>query len=155
MGNRLVHFGLLQGELSISPQPGFLKRPHRLWALWATRPRSSSTRRSGAGLELESNAVDVTEQHRSEVYLGVPVIIFAQADDFTGQRLGDKNQLALPFNLAVAAHPSQFEVAGVGWVLEARRIRPQRGRVNHCRHGLAQCFVRTLMVVQASVATPM
>src|SRR5579864_1475519 len=149
MGNTFSHLAACSGELSISPQPGFLKRSQRLWALWATRPppaNSSAHRRSGAGLELERNAVEGTELHRSEVHRGVAVIIFMQANHLTDQWPGDENQLALPFNLAVAAHPAQFEVVGIERVFQADRIGSRRGRVNRRRHRLAQGFMRALMI---------
>ncbi len=149
MGNSFSHFGFIQSELSTSPQPGFLKRSQRLWALWATRPPTSSSslqRRTSARFELESDAIDTTQLHRSEVGLGIAIVIFQQANHFAGQRFGNKNQLALPFNLAVAAHSAQFEVAGVRRILEARRIGSRRGRVNCCRYRLAQGFVWALMI---------
>src|SRR5229473_2354559 len=149
MGNTFSHLAVCSGELSISPQPGFLKRSQRLWALWATRPPPSSAsaqRRSGAGRELERNAVDGPELHRSEVHRGVAVIIFMQANHLTDQWPSDENQLALPFNLAVAAHPAPFAVAGVGRIFEPGRIGSRRRRVNRRRHRLAQGFVRALMV---------
>ena len=149
MGNTFSHLAVCSGELSTSPQPGFLKRSQRLWALWATRPPPSSSsahRWSGAGLELERNAVDGTELNRSEVHRGVTVIIFMQADHFADQWPGDENQLALPFNLAVAADPAQFEVAGVDRICEPGRIGSRRRRVNRRRHRLAQGFVRALMI---------
>src|SRR5712692_3019377 len=93
MGNTFSNLAVCSGELSIIPQPGFLKRSQRLWALWATRPPPSSSsahRWSGAGLELERNAVDGTELNRSEVHRGVTVIIFMQADHFADQWPGDE-----------------------------------------------------------------
>src|SRR5260370_7011592 len=108
MGNTFSHLAVCSGELSISPQPGFLKRSQRLWALWATRPPPSSSsahRWSGAGLELERNAVDGTELNRPEVHRGVTVIIFIQADHFADQCPADDTPPPLPFTLAVASHP--------------------------------------------------
>jgi hypothetical protein len=69
-----------------------------------------------------------------------------QANHFADQRLGDENQLALPFDLAVAAYPAQFEITGLAWIFEASRIGSRRGRLNRRRHGLTQCFVRAHMV---------
>jgi hypothetical protein len=87
MGNSFSYFGFMQNELSTSPQPGFLTRSQGLWALWANRPFTSSSRpprRSGAGLELECNGIDTTQLNRSEVHLGVALIIFMQANHFAG-----------------------------------------------------------------------
>ena len=120
-----------------------------LWALWATRPLISSSRPQrwwSAGLELESEAVDSTQLNRSEVHGGVALIIFMQANHFADPRPGDENQFALPFNLAVAAYPAQFEIAGVVRIFDAGRIGARRGHVNCRRHSLAQRFVRALMV---------
>src|SRR5713226_10227255 len=145
MGNTFSHFAACSGELSTSPQPGFLEQSQRLWALWATRLwvlSSSAHRPSSAGLELQSDAVDGAKLNRSKVHRGVTVILFMQANHFTDQRLGDENQLALPFNLAVAADPAPFEVAVVERIFEAGRIRSHRGRVNRRRHRLAQGFMR-------------
>src|ERR1700731_4483700 len=104
---------------------GFLEQPHRLWALWTTRLWVLGVRvhrPPSAGLELQRDAVNGAKLDRSKVHCGVTVIIFMQANHFTDQWLGDENQLALPFNLAVAAHPAQFEVAGIGRIFEAGRI---------------------------------
>src|SRR5712692_11255661 len=93
MGNTFSHLTACSGELSTSPQPGFFELSQRLWALWATRPPPSSVsaqRRSGAGLELERNAIDGAELNRSEVHRGVTVIIFMQADHFADQWPGDE-----------------------------------------------------------------
>src|SRR5229473_4718907 len=59
---------------------------------------------------------------QAEIQRGVTVIIFMQADHFADQWPGDENQLALPFNLAVAADPAQCEVAGVDRICEPGRI---------------------------------
>src|SRR6266436_7227289 len=149
MGNTFSHLAACSGELSTSPQPGFFELSQRLWALWATRSVVSSSRAERPArtwCKLESEAVDGTELNRSEVHRGVAVIIFMQADHFADQWPGDENQLALPFNLAVAADPAQCEVAGVGRICEPGRIGSRRRRVNRRRHRLAQGFVRALMV---------
>src|SRR6266852_477767 len=149
MGNTFSHLAACSGELSISPQPGFFELSQRLWALWATRSVVSSWRAERPArtwFKLESEAVDGTELNRSEVHRGVSVIIFMQADHFADQWPGDENQLALPFNLAVAADPAQCEVAGVDRICEPGRIGSRRRRVNRRRHHLAQGFVRALMV---------
>src|SRR5712692_9752930 len=149
MGNTFSHLAACSGELSISPQPGFFELSQRLWALWATRSvvsRSRAERPARTWFKLESEAVDGTELNRSEVHRGVTVIIFMQADHFADQWPGDENQLALPFNLAVAADPAQCEVAGVDRICEPGRIGSRRRRVNRRRHHLAQGFVRALMV---------
>ena len=141
MGNTFSHLAACSGELSISPQPGFLKRSQRLWALWATRSVVSSARAerpARAWFKVEREAVNGTELNRSEVHRGVTVIIFMQADHFADQWPGDENQLALPFNLAVGADPTQCEVAGVGRICEPGRIGSRRRRVNRRRHRLAQ-----------------
>src|SRR5216684_1299322 len=129
MGNTFSHFGSCSGELSTSPQPGFFELSQRLWALWATRSvvsNSRAERPARTWFKLESEAVDGTELNRSEVHRGVAVIIFMQADHFADQWPGDENQLALPFNLAVAADPAQFEVAGVDRICEPGRIGSRR-----------------------------
>src|SRR5689334_375064 len=146
MGNSFSYFGLMQGELSTSPQPGFLMRSQGLWVLWATRPLSSSNLWSATGFELESNGVDPAEPHRSKVDLGITVIIFLQANHFTDQRLGDEYQLTLPFDFAVAAHAAQCEITGIDWILQPGWIGPWRDSVNRGRHRLAQGFVWALMV---------
>src|SRR6266849_2731295 len=149
MGNTFSHFGSCSGELSTSPQPGCFELSQRLWALWATRSvvsNSRAERPARTWFKLESEAVDGTELNRSEVHRGVAVIIFMQADHFADQWPGDENQLALPFNLAVAADPAQCEVAGVDWIFEPGRIGSRRRRVNRRWHRLAQGFVRALMI---------
>src|SRR5713101_6895254 len=149
MGNTFTQFASCKGELSTSPQPGFSAQTQRLWALWATRsPVSSSSARrpSSARLELESNAIDGAQLNRSKVQRGVAFIIFMQANYFASQRSSDENQLALPFDLAVAADSAPFEVTAIEWIFEAGRIGSRRGRVNRRWHGLTQGLVRALMV---------
>src|SRR5260370_35642784 len=114
MGNTFSHLAACSGELSTSPQPGFLKRSQRLWALWATCSVVSSSRAERPArtwFKLERNAVDGTELNRSEVHRAVTVIIFRQADHFADQWPGDENQLALPLNPSVLAYRAQFDVA--------------------------------------------
>src|SRR5258708_39740186 len=133
MGNTFSHLAACSGELSTSPQPGFFELSQRLWALGATRFVVSSSRAERPAriwFKVESEAVNGTELNRSEVHRGVAVIIFMQADHFADQWPGDENQLALPFNLAVAADPAQFEVAGVDRICEPGRIGSRRRRVN-------------------------
>src|SRR6266849_3201570 len=149
MGNTFSHLAACSGELSTSPQPGCLAQSQRLWAWWATRlgvARSRAQRPWSAGRELQCGAVDGAKLNRSEIQRGVTVSIFMQTNQFTDQRSGDENQLALPFNLAVAADPAQCEVAGVDWIFEPGRIGSRRRRVNRRRHRLAQGFVRALMI---------
>src|SRR5260370_2827638 len=149
MGNTFSHLAACSGELSTSPQPGFFELSQRLWALWATRSVVSSSRAERPArtwFKVESEAVNGTELNRSEVHRGVAVIIFMQADHFADQWPGDENQLALPFNLAVAADPAQCEVAGVDRICEPGRIGSRRRRVNRRRHHMGQGFRRALMV---------
>src|SRR5258708_9248941 len=149
MGNTFSHLAACSGELSTSPQPGFCELSQRLWALWATRSVVSSSRAERPArtwFKLESEAVDGTELNRSEVHRGVAVIIFMQADHFADQWPGDENQLALPFNLAVAADPAQCEVAGVDRICEPGRIGSRRRRVNRRRPRLAQGVGGALMI---------
>src|SRR5260370_13294990 len=149
MGNTFSHLAACSGELSKSPQPGCLAQSQRLWAWWATRlgvARSRAQRPWSAGRELQCGAVDGAKLNRSEIQRGVTVSIFMQTNQFTDQRSGDENQLALPFNLAVAADPAQCEVAGVDRICEPGRIGSRRRRVNRPPHPSAQGFVRALMV---------
>ena len=149
MGNTFSHLAACSGELSTSPQPGCLAQSQRLWALWATRlrvARSRAQRPWSAGRELQCGAVDGAKLNRSEIQRGVTVSIFMQTNQFTDQRSGDENQLALPFNLAVAADPAQVAVAGIERILQAGRIGARRGRVNRRRRYLAQRFMRPLVI---------
>src|SRR5216683_4427810 len=149
MGNTFSHLAACSGELSTSPQPGCLAQSPRLWAWWATRlgvARSRAQRPWSAGRELQCGAVDGAKLNRSEIQRGVTVSIFMQTNQFTDQRSGDENQLALPFNLAVAADPAQVAVAGIERILQAGRIGARRGRVNRRRRYLAQRFMRPLVI---------
>src|SRR5216684_5218393 len=149
MGNTFSHLAACSGELSTSPQPGCLAQSQRLWAWWPTRlgvARSRAQRPWSAGRELQCGAVDGAKLNRSEIQRGVTVSIFMQTNQFTDQRSGDENQLALPFNLAVAADPAQVAVAGIERILQAGRIGARRGRVNRRRRYLAQRLMRPLVI---------
>jgi len=108
--------------------------------------RSGVQRPWSAGRELRRGAVDGAKLNRSEIHRGVTVSIFMHTNQFTDQRSGDKNQLALPFNLAVAADPARFEVAGIERIFQAGRVGSRRGRVDRRRYRLAQRFMRPFVI---------
>src|SRR5216684_2414299 len=136
---RVVHQSTA-GMLSAIPEAvGLVGNSPSGCALASSRPWS-------AGRELQCGAVDGAKLNRSEIQRGVTVSIFMQTNQFTDQRSGDENQLALPFNLAVAADPAQVAVAGRERILPAGRIGARRGRVNRRRRYLAQRLMRPLVI---------
>ena len=96
--------------------------------------------------QFQSDAIDAPKPHRSEVDLRVSVLGFKNSYYLTGQRRADKDQFALPLDLAVAAHPAQLVVGGIVGIFKAGRIAPRRGRVMARRRSLAERFVRPLLV---------
>src|SRR5271169_2575506 len=56
-----------------------------------------------------------------------PVATFGldDANRFADQRLADKDQLAGPLDLAIAAHPADGDVASVARIVEAIRVGPR------------------------------
>jgi hypothetical protein len=96
--------------------------------------------------ELQRDAINTAQRQRAEVELGITVRGFTQSDHFADQRLADEDRLALPFNLAVVAHPARFEVGAVVRILQPGGIAARRGRPVACRWGLAQRLMRTLVV---------
>src|SRR5262249_54549075 len=59
----------------------------------------------------------------------------------------DKDQLARPFDLAIAAHPADRDVGLIMRLLDPLRIGPRRGLVPRSRCLLSQRLVRPLAVV--------
>ena len=94
--------------------------------------------------QFQSDTIDAPKPHRSEVDLRVSVLGFKNSYYLTGQRRADKDQFALPLDLAVAAHPAQLVVGGIVGIFKAGRIAPRRGRVMARRRSLAERFVSVL-----------
>src|SRR5271170_1163867 len=96
--------------------------------------------------ELERDAIDEPERHWSEVELRIAVPGFFQSYNLSYKCFADKDQLALPPDLAIAAHPAQVDPGRIAGILQPRRIAPQRGRVVLRRRSLAQRLMRPLLV---------
>jgi len=66
-----------------------------------------------APLGMDVSELDIGIAHQPVAPLGL-----GDANRFANQRLADKDQLARPFDLAVAAHPADRDIAAVARVVE-------------------------------------
>ena len=71
------------------------------------------TRAKPAPLGMDVSEIDIGIAHQPVAPLGL-----GDANRFANQRLADKDQLARPFDLAVAAHPADRDIAAVARVVE-------------------------------------
>src|SRR6516165_3128616 len=94
-------------------------------------------------LRMDVSEFDIGIAHQPVARVGLD-----HANRFADQRLADKDPLAGPFDLAVAAHPTDRDVAVIARILESLRVRPRRRPVGRSRCLLSQRFVRSLVVVE-------
>jgi len=97
---------------------------------------SQRTGAEPAALRMDVSELDIGIAHQ-------PVAIFGldHANRLADQCLADKDQLARPFDLAVAAHPADRNVAAVARIVKPLRVGPRRGLVQRGRCLLPQRFV--------------
>src|SRR5215467_10402275 len=69
------------------------------------------------------------------------------ADRLANQRLTDKDQLARPFDLPVAAHPAHRNVRAIVRILDPIAIGSRQRPVQRSRRLLSQRLVRPLMII--------
>src|SRR6516165_2314666 len=112
MGDILIHFA---------------SRMLRLLGLWSCgdrasdlhqipRPAGPSAQRSGAKpapLRMDVAQFDIGVTHQPVAALGLE-----DADWLADQRLADKDQLARPFDLAVATHPAHRNIIAIVRILD-------------------------------------
>src|SRR6266850_4680325 len=91
--------------------------------------------------------MDVAELDIGIAHQPVATFGFADANRFADQRLADKDQLTGPFDLAVAAHPADRDIAAIARLVNPLRVGPRRGLVDRSRRLLSQRLVRSLVVV--------
>src|ERR1700739_241426 len=127
----------------------------RLLGLWSCGDRASDlhqiprlahpaqwTRAEPASLRVDVAQFDLGITHQPVTALGLE-----DADRFTDQRLTDKDKLARPFDLAVAAHAAHGNVVSIVRMLDPIGIGPWRRPVPRSRRLLSQRLVRPLLVV--------
>src|SRR5215472_6717159 len=105
-------------------------------------PSAQRTRTEPAPLRMDVAQFDVGITHQPVTTLGL-----ANADRLADQCLTDKDQLARPFDLAVAAHAAHRNLVTIVRILDPVRIGPRRRLVPRSRRLLSQRFVRPLLVV--------
>src|SRR5438270_12252351 len=82
--------------------------------------------------------MDVAELDIGIAHQPVATFGFADANRFADQRLADKDQLTGPFDLAVAAHPADRDIAAIARLVNPLRVGPRRGLVDRRRRLLSQ-----------------
>jgi len=128
----------------------------RLLSLWSCgdrgsdlpqipRPAGLSAQRSRA--EPAPLRVDVAQFDLGITHQPVAALGLEDADRLADQRLADKDQLARPFDLAVAAHAAHRNLIAIVRILDPMRIGSWRRRVQRGRRLLSQRLVRPLIVV--------
>src|SRR5467141_3944633 len=93
----------------------------RLMGLWGCGDRASDLHQIhrpgctvyGTGAEPAPLRMDVSELDLGIAHQPVAALGFGDADRLADQRLADEDQLARPFDLAVAAHPADRDIAAV------------------------------------------
>src|SRR5215471_128895 len=128
----------------------------QLMGLWGCGDRGSDlhqihgsvgcVQRTGAepaALRMDVAELDIGVAHQPVASFGLD-----HANRFADQRLADKDQFAGPFDLAVAAHPADRDIATVARIREPVRVRPRRGLVGRSRCLLSQSLMRPLVVVE-------
>src|SRR5215469_130045 len=128
----------------------------RLWGLWSCGDRVSDlhqiprpggpamqrTRAEPAPLRMDVAQFDIAITHQPVAALGLD-----DADRLTDQCLAYKDQLARPFDLAVAAHAALGNVVAIVRLRKPIRIGPRRGLIQRGRRPLSQRLVRPLIIV--------
>src|SRR6516162_2294269 len=127
----------------------------RLWGLWSCCDRggdlhqiprptgpSQRTRAKPAPLRMDVAQLDVGITHQPVTARGLD-----DADRLADQCLTDKNQLARPFDLAVAAHAAHRNLVTIVRILDPIPIGARRRLVQRTRRPLSQRLVRPLIVV--------
>ena len=99
------------------------------------------TRTEAAPLRMDVAQFDISVTHQPVAARGLD-----DPDRLTDQCLTDKDQLARPFDLAVAAHAAHRNVIARVWILDPIRIGPRRGLVPRGRRLLSQRLVRPLQL---------
>src|SRR5215470_2596112 len=94
--------------------------------------------------------VDVAQFDVGVTYQPVTALGLEDADRLANQRLTDKDQLARPFDLPVAAHPAHRNVRAIVRILDPIAIGSRRSPVQRSRRLLPQRLVRPLMIIDGA-----
>src|SRR6516225_4897447 len=141
MGDILIHLASrmlrLLGRWSCGDHVSDLHQIHR-----PEGPCVQRTRAEPAPLRMDVAQFDIGVTHQPVATLGLE-----DTDWLADQRLADKDQLARPFDLAVAAYPAHRNVLAVVRIVDPLRIAPRQRLVPRGRRLLSQRLVRPLTVV--------
>src|SRR5215813_7156691 len=105
-------------------------------------PSVQRTRAEPALLRVDVAQFDIGITHPPVTALGLE-----DADRLADQCLTDKDQLARPFDLTVAAHAAHCNVLAIGRIRDPIRVGPRRRLIQQSRRLLSQRLVRPLRVV--------
>src|SRR5271163_1556198 len=98
-----------------------------------------------ATLGVDVSELDIRVAHQPVARFGLD-----DANRFTNQRFANKDQFAGPFDLAVAAHTADRDIAAVARIVNPVRVGPRRPLVCRSRRPLPQRLVWPLVVVDLS-----
>src|SRR5262249_54844974 len=90
---------------------------------------------------------DVTAAEANDMVAGLEL---GNADELTDQRFGDEDLAAFPLDRARRPYAADLMIGIVPGLLDTIGHRTRRGRVELVRRPLAQCLVRSLLVVMTA-----
>src|SRR6266700_4030960 len=112
--------------------------------------RSLSGLTKPAGTHEPTAVIDRSKFNGAIAQAPVSSIGLFACNRFTHEHVADEDELAVPFDLTIAADPPNHAVIGIIGFTKPSAIAPQRGRIMPRRRGLLQCFVGTLFVIKGS-----
>src|SRR5258705_3392780 len=113
-----------------------------------TRIAEPLTTRSEPGEQ--TAAIDEADVQIAEAHDVIAGLEFGNANELIHQRLADEDELAFPFDLAVAADATDLVIGVIPGILHAIRHGVLGALVSLRRRPLAKRFVRTFLVVRAT-----
>jgi hypothetical protein len=100
-------------------------------------------------LQTVAAMIDDAERHRAVGEAPVTVVAWREPDRLASQRRADIDELALPFDLPVRAHPPDLLIARILGLAQHAVEAPRRRRVMFGGCGIGERLVRALLVVEA------
>src|SRR3954453_11953204 len=98
--------------------------------------------------------IDAAERDRPVAQHPSPLVGFFISDRFACQHFADKDQLAAPFDLAIGPDTPDGDANGIFRLYQSAALTPGRCCVVAGWRGLAERFMRTLLIVQHGLITP-